>query len=215
MAGQFFGSGPSVLPGQRRDVAAAGAGRELLRAVLHQADPPRVARTAAARQQPRRAAGRARPLPVGEYGRGAGSGQRCPTRAAGSPEREAGDRRSQRRVANDRSGGRPRPGGNLWRPVQRLSGRGLSPGAADARCRRQAALAADPGEGARPGARTSSTQRRPADRIGPDERRRVFHRRRAGPWEATASRDWWSGCPTAARRSRSPPRRYRSGTTSG
>ena len=105
-------------------------------------------------------------------------------------------------LADDRSGGRPRPGGNLWRAVQRLSGRGLSPGAAPAGRGRRAAVAADPGESPRPGARASGPQRRPADRAGPDERRRILHRHRSGPWEATASRGWSSGCPTAARPSR-------------
>ena len=71
-----------VLPGQRRDVAAAGGRRRLLRTLLHQADPLGLARPAGSRLEPGRAAGRQGPLPAGRYRGGPGGADRCPEPAA-------------------------------------------------------------------------------------------------------------------------------------
>ncbi len=71
-AGQFYGSGRVFYLGSGEMWRLRAVDRSLLRAVLHQADPPRLAGPAAARLQPRRAAGRARPLPAGQHGRRAG-----------------------------------------------------------------------------------------------------------------------------------------------
>ena len=75
--------GERVLHGQRRDVAAPRGRRGVLRAVLHEADPPRVAGPPAARLQPRRAAGRTGSLHAGQHGGGSGPTDQRPARTAG------------------------------------------------------------------------------------------------------------------------------------
>ena len=91
-AGQFYGSGSVFYMGSGEMWRLRARRRNLLRAVLHQADPPRVAGPAAARLQPRRAAGRAGSLHAGQHGRGSGPTDQRPARTA---------RRAQRHPAGD------------------------------------------------------------------------------------------------------------------
>ena len=81
-AGQFYGSGSVFYLGSGEMWRLRGRRRDLLRAVLHQADPPRLARPPAARLQPRRAAGGTGPLHAGQHGRGPGPTDQRPARTA-------------------------------------------------------------------------------------------------------------------------------------
>ena len=81
LAGQFYGAGRVFYQGSG-EMWRLRRGREVLRAVLHQAHPLHVAGTPAARLQSRHPAGRQTPLPAGRYRRRARLAERRAIQAA-------------------------------------------------------------------------------------------------------------------------------------
>ena len=97
--------------------------------------------------------------------------QQFAVRAARSAARSPCNRPARRHACKTCSCGRSQAARDVRRPVHRAQGRNVPAGTGRARQRGRDALAADPGQGAGPGARTPRAQRRPAERTGPVDRR--------------------------------------------